>query len=458
LSHAAGIDKRPWLEDVYLRKQRRTVELVKSSVDALRSENKRVSLSSIQAKSKELDSEKKGVHRNTILSNEEARTYYEENCDWKKRKRHRPIKTDKIPARITEHVRIKINIDRDINRARQRYLKLSKTELVERLLLVEQAYAETEEVWLRDKDEALTWQLRAEQAESLLEENDTATATRAKVGAEDPLNRIFENANDEMPSTYPLPNQQNPPASLNKYEYFAEIEELFIRRRRKHLMLSHTDWALMEVWKEQGIPLHIVLRAINQVFDRHDAKGQRRSVKSISYCKEEVEAQFAEWLQGRVGGGSEISDNKTTDSAVVEQEEGLPFSRAAIIEHLAGCRAAFLRERDERMIGRGSELFATLSQIADRLQTLEEEFAQAPRPDASELETSLSELDTLVGYAMRAHLLSTQLAERRREADEHLRLYRDRMDPNEYEQMLDNLIFKRLREEWGIPRLSLFYL
>ena len=54
---------------------------------------------------------------------------------------------------------------------------------------------------------------------------------------------------------------------LNYFSYFSEIEDTFIRRRGKHLMLSPMDWALIEGWKERGVPLHVVVRAIEHAFD-----------------------------------------------------------------------------------------------------------------------------------------------------------------------------------------------
>lgn len=70
----------PWLEEkVYVRLRQRTFDLVKRSVDALREGKQRVSLATIVAKSKELDTEGngKGISESAILDNEEARAYYE---------------------------------------------------------------------------------------------------------------------------------------------------------------------------------------------------------------------------------------------------------------------------------------------------------------------------------------------------------------------------------------------
>src|SRR5438067_9618258 len=114
--------------------------------------------------------------------------------------------------------------------------------------------------------------------------------------------------------------------SLNYFSYFSEIEDTFVRRRGKHLMLSPIDWALIESWKERGVPLHVTLRAIEHAFDSHEAKKRKRSVKSLLYCQEEVEAQYAEWLETRVG--SHDADAKSED------DDGAPFPRTAVLRHL----------------------------------------------------------------------------------------------------------------------------
>ena len=74
---------------------------------------------------------------------------------------------------------------------------------------------------------------------------------------------------------------------MNYFNYFTEIEEAFIRRRGKHLLLSTLDWALIESWKEMGVPLHVALRGIEQSFDSFEARPRRRSVKSLMYCQED---------------------------------------------------------------------------------------------------------------------------------------------------------------------------
>ena len=49
----------------------------------------------------------------------------------------------------------------------------------------------------------------------------------------------------------------------NYFNYFTEIEEQFQRRRGSLLLLSTLDWALIETWKDAGIPLEAVLRGMS---------------------------------------------------------------------------------------------------------------------------------------------------------------------------------------------------
>ncbi len=155
----------PWLEEkVYAKLRQRTVDLVKQSVDALLKDKQRVSLARVSAKSKELDSEHRGVSESAILDNQDARAYYEQHRSWRgsPRKRAKPLVV--VPPASPGAVKP----GRDEQRVRQRYLRMSKEALVERLITTERTLAEQRERWLAQQDEVLTWRLRAEAAEARL--------------------------------------------------------------------------------------------------------------------------------------------------------------------------------------------------------------------------------------------------------------------------------------------------
>lgn len=156
----------PWLqEQVYLPRRQRSVDLVKRSVDILVREQKKVSVASIVAKSKEIDSDGLGISESAILNNDKAYTYYEQHRTWKGSRNKRSA----IAGIVSHNANVRIKADRDVAGVRQRYMRMSKQELADRLLAMEQACAEQEERWLRVNDDLLEWQIRAEQAEARLE-------------------------------------------------------------------------------------------------------------------------------------------------------------------------------------------------------------------------------------------------------------------------------------------------
>lgn len=85
--------------------------------------------------------------------------------------------------------------------------------------------------------------------------------------------------------------------------YISDVADLFIRRRGRALNLSPLDWTMIEKWQRDGVPLRIVLRAIDDVFDKMETKPKRLrpQIKSISYCADEIETAFENWLELQVG-------------------------------------------------------------------------------------------------------------------------------------------------------------
>lgn len=249
---------------------------------------------------------------------------------------------------------------------------------------------------------------------------------------------------------------------MNYFNYFTEIEDTFIRRRGKHLLLSPVDWALIESWKEKGVPLFVALRGIEHAFDSYEAKPRRRSVKSLMYCQEEVEAQFAEWLDSQIGAEHAPTNGEAKGAQPEAQrpveEARLPFSRTAILEHLAHAHHTLAQLCAERQRTRKDELCDAFSRAASRLQELENDFARTARPDAQRLEDSLTHLEKLLDETLRANVPADELTTARADAEAQLTPYSTRMERITYEQTLDNLLLKRLREQHGVPRLSLFYL
>jgi hypothetical protein len=236
---------------------------------------------------------------------------------------------------------------------------------------------------------------------------------------------------------------------LNYFSYFSEIEDTFIRRRGKHLMLSPIDWALIESWKERGVPLHVALRGIEHSFDSYDSKKHKRTVKTLLYCQEEVEAQYAEWRESRVGSHDEKADpGPASDTS--------PFSRDAILDHLARSLDEIQQLAKQR---KEEDTFGeALARAVALLTEIRDDYSSSANPDTRKLEESLTGIDRLLDDSIRAVVTETELATILAEIDSQVKPYKRHMDKPTFEQTRDNLLRKRLRDHFGVPRLSLFYL
>lgn len=83
--------------------------------------------------------------------------------------------------------------------------------------------------------------------------------------------------------------------------YISEIVDLYIARRDGSLMISPADYSIISEWQKQEIPLRVVLRSINEVFDRLAESGRKPKIKTIEYFSEAVEGNFCNWLKTQVG-------------------------------------------------------------------------------------------------------------------------------------------------------------
>ncbi|PYS97920.1 MAG: hypothetical protein DMF63_17855 [Acidobacteria bacterium] len=218
---------------------------------------------------------------------------------------------------------------------------------------------------------------------------------------------------------------------MNYYNYFTEIEDTFVRRRGKHLLLSPIDWAMIEGWRDRGVPLHIVIRSIENVFDGFDKNPGPRSIKGLLYCKEEVEAQFLEWSSMQAGKAK-------------SNEGSVEFSPERIVEHIDSVIA-------ELRNAQNPDLAEDIDRAISRLQ----ELAANHSNDIESADRALSDIESFIEQSLLTRL-DTSVAEK--EVVAQLRPYKSQMQPDAYKQTSRVMILKRLRDDHGIPRLSLFYL
>jgi hypothetical protein len=233
----------------------------------------------------------------------------------------------------------------------------------------------------------------------------------------------------------------------NYFNYFTQIEEHFQRRRGRILLLSTLDWALIETWKDAGIPLEAALRGIDAAFDRYEQRPSRsKKVNSLAYCAQEVLAAAKDMKEAAVG-ATQISEPQSGVSG---------FDNGEI--------AAFLRRNaqrleDSRLPSGGSTSPEKLArESAITLRELAEQLSSNKEVRLEEIERRLTVLEEKLFAALLAATPDDELVSMRALADRELSPYRNKMSAPQIDQLLKQYVQKRLLEKFGLPRLSLFYL
>jgi hypothetical protein len=219
----------------------------------------------------------------------------------------------------------------------------------------------------------------------------------------------------------------------NYFNYFTEIEEHFQKARGTSLFLmSPLDWALVETWKNAGVPLTAVLRGIDLAFEKWRGKKTRvQMVNSVAYCAQAVLAE----AQVMAGVAQPPSSRK---------ESAAPFS----LEELEGYLRSNVLELRRR---------AEYEEIATAVERLSGE-ARAMYRDLEDLERRLTALEDKMIAIARSRQTDEELLRARRELDIQLRPYRGKMTAEQLTMLEKQYLERQLLEAAGLPRLSLFYL
>lgn len=217
---------------------------------------------------------------------------------------------------------------------------------------------------------------------------------------------------------------------MNYFNYFTETEEHFQRARGTSLfLLSPLDWALLESWKNSGVPLEAVLRGIDAAFEKwRGRKVKTQMVNSLAFCAQAVLSEAQIMAEGA--------------PARPRQESAPPFTVDELRAYLEGNAAG---------------LPAGYEQIAASLGKLAAE-ADRHYGDLEGLEQRLTVVEEKMIGAARAQQSEEQALESRRDLDRQLRPYRGKMTADQLSMLEKQYLERHLLEQSGLPRLSLFYM
>ncbi len=219
----------------------------------------------------------------------------------------------------------------------------------------------------------------------------------------------------------------------NYFNYFTEAEEHFQRARGSGTFrFSTLDWALLESWKNSEVPLEAVLRGIDAAFAKRRARKSRvELINSLAYCAQAV------MVEARILAGAA--------PARAARDAGPPFP----LEDLR----AFLERNAAALRQRGAAFEATAAALERLAAEAETHFA-----DLEQLEQRLTALEEKMIAAARSAQSEEELFQARRALDTELRPYRGKMTAEQLSMLERQYLDRRLLEDAGLPRLSLFYL
>lgn len=201
---------------------------------------------------------------------------------------------------------------------------------------------------------------------------------------------------------------------LNYFNYFTEIERFYQSKRESFTLLSTLDWVLIENWKEQGIPLEIVLKGMDRAFSR-----ARRKINSLAYCAKAVEE-------------------------ICEEQKELAVEAPALPDFQTDEVAKYLNDL-------ARQVEPTHSGIAQSIRSID-------LRDLRAAEQSLSGLEEKLIAWLKVTTDDATMMEVRRDVDGELSPFRSTMTTPQLAMIEQQLWRRKLLERFGLPRLSLFYL
>jgi hypothetical protein len=212
---------------------------------------------------------------------------------------------------------------------------------------------------------------------------------------------------------------------LNYFNYFTEIEQFYQARRESFTLLSTLDWVLIENWKEQGVPLDVVLKGIDRAFSR----TKKRKINSLGYCVKAVEELIEEQKEARV---------ERPEFPQISSEETRRY-----LEDLAAKTAA---------------LSQSFPEFASKIEALAESVRRVDGGNFRDSEQILEALEERLIAILRVAADESVLVAVQREVESDLGPFRANMTAAQLAMLEQQLSRRKLLERYNVPRLSLFYL
>lgn len=223
----------------------------------------------------------------------------------------------------------------------------------------------------------------------------------------------------------------------NYFNYFTEVEEYFVRKRGKNLLISPLDWCLVELWRDSGIPLHIVLRGIERSFESA-ARRQKSSPNTLFYCHQAILEAYQEYQNAMVG----ASEDQESESVAEVSEE--TARREAVL--------GFLEDLEKRLQGQQEEGFQRAGQ---RIAALRSEVSVSQPISYQEIDRDLAEIGSMLASTLKEDMGRERARELGSDVKKELKIYRKRLSKEMYQRLEGNYLDRQILGLYDLPEFNL---
>jgi hypothetical protein len=231
---------------------------------------------------------------------------------------------------------------------------------------------------------------------------------------------------------------------MDEEEYFRVIEDYFLQKRGNPMLLSPKEWVLIREWYEAEIPSEIVIRGIDRAFERK--KDADSEITSLMYCKRIVKGEFKRHLKSMEGAGGSATREVEPPPADVEQ----------YLEKLS----SQLSESATKASEKGNEALAQMLQLkeASLRNGVLSEFKTNSQMNRERVEEKLTGIEKELEQLLLQLIPADDITRYKEDSMRELKAFEQKLDFNVYQEMLRRALIKAARKQYGIPRLSLFYM
>ena len=211
---------------------------------------------------------------------------------------------------------------------------------------------------------------------------------------------------------------------MNYFNYFTEIENFYQTKRETFTLISSLDWVLIENWKEQGIPLEVVIKGIDRAFSH-----AKRRINSLAYCVRAIDEILHEEKETRI---------ERPDLPEIPREETQTYL--------------------DKIAGKTSLLCGVFPEFAPRILSIADAVRAVDSSNFREAEQTLNALEEKLISILKVASAESAMREIQRGVEGDLAPCRATMTAEQLSMLEQQLWRRKLMERYNLERLSLFYL